>query len=71
MEGIGLPVAEIAWVPGPIDLRKALADRRREVICGLLNWAAFVGRSVAMERKRGEDIEMKYDVGFFSKGPSS
>ena len=61
----------MAWVPGPGDLRKFLVDRRREVICGLLNWAAVVGRSVTMERRRGEDIEMKYDVGFFSKGPSS
>ena len=64
MEGIGSLAAEIAWVPGPGDLR------RREVICGLLNWAAVIGRSVTMGRKEGEDIEIRYDVGFSSKGPS-
>ena len=67
MEGIGSPVAEIAWVPAPGDPRTALIDRRREVICGRLNWAAVVGRSVTTKRKGGGDIEMKYDVGFCSK----
>ena len=53
MEGIG---SSVAWVPRPGDLRKALVDRRREVICGRLNWAAVVGRSVRTKRKRGGDI---------------
>lgn len=67
VEGIGSSVAEVAWVPRPGDLRKALVDRRREVICGRLNWAAVVGRSFTTKRKSGGDMEMKYDVGFDSK----
>ena len=54
MEGIG---SSVAWVPRPGDLRKALVDRRREVICGRLNWAAVVGCSVRTKRKRGGDME--------------
>ena len=52
VEGIGFPVAEIAWVPAPGDPRTALIDRRREVICGRLNWAAVVGRSVTNKEER-------------------
>ena len=64
MERTGSSVAEVAY---PGDRRKALIDRRREVICRRLNWAAVVRAQCRDKEEEGEDIEMKYDVGVSSK----
>lgn len=64
--------SSVAWVPHPGDVRKALVDGRREVICRGFNWGLRLeGRGVIYGEEVGEDMELKYDVGFPPrKGPN-
>ena len=59
--------SSVAWVPHPDDLRKALVDGSREVICrAIIWWLLLEGARCHLQRGGGGggggDMEMNYDV---------
>ena len=57
--------SSVVWVPHPDDLRRALVDGSREVICrGIIWWLRLEGARCYLQGGGGGggDMEMNYDV---------
>ncbi len=65
VEAIGSMDVEVAWVPYPGDLRKRYPKTRSDMQMAQLS-CNRKAQSYSKEEE-GEIMEMKYDVGFFSK----